>query len=302
MNKYEKLMEYIINDQEDKAKALFHQIVVERSREIYESLMDEQDPAVQDDQVEGLVDEITADETCMHEADDDMEMDIDPEASSRMGDMGSDMEMGMGDEEGEEGGEGEIEDRVMDLEDAIDELKAEFDRIIGGDEQGSDDAEVGDDEGSEELNMNEAKDEDEAEDKEGDDDKDEDKKDVKEAKSAAEKLREYVDKVSDGHGPEKKGGAEGSEVGKAGSSVGVNKQSIVAGKNDMGGTTANITKGGTESAPDGQAPKGAVKGKGEFTGQFQNKPGAKADMGKAPAAKKGEDGGIKKTSIEPGSK
>ena len=34
MNKYEQLIEYIINEDEDKAKALFHDIVVEKSRDI----------------------------------------------------------------------------------------------------------------------------------------------------------------------------------------------------------------------------------------------------------------------------
>ena len=51
-------------------------------------------------------------------------------------------EMGMDDEMGgdmEMGGEEEIEDRVVDLEDAIDELKAEFDQLIGDD--GMDDVE-----------------------------------------------------------------------------------------------------------------------------------------------------------------
>ena len=43
MNKYEQLIEFIINEQEDKARDLFHQLVVEKSRDIYESLIDEQD-------------------------------------------------------------------------------------------------------------------------------------------------------------------------------------------------------------------------------------------------------------------
>jgi hypothetical protein len=77
--------------------------------------------------------------------------------------------------------------------------------------------------------------------------------------SSAEKLREYVDKVSDGHGAEKGGQGEGHEVGKGGS-VGVNKQGIVAKKNDMGGTAANIAKGGSEQAPDGTSPKGKTGG------------------------------------------
>jgi len=43
MNKYEQLIEHIINDETDKARELFHTIVVEKSRDIYESLIDEQD-------------------------------------------------------------------------------------------------------------------------------------------------------------------------------------------------------------------------------------------------------------------
>jgi hypothetical protein len=41
MNKFEKLIEYIINEDEAKAKALFHKIVVEKSRDIYESLVED---------------------------------------------------------------------------------------------------------------------------------------------------------------------------------------------------------------------------------------------------------------------
>ena len=40
MNKYEQLIESILNEDESAAKALFHDIVVAKSREIYESLMD----------------------------------------------------------------------------------------------------------------------------------------------------------------------------------------------------------------------------------------------------------------------
>ena len=43
MNKYEQLIEHIINDETDKARELFHNIVVEKSRDIYESLVDESD-------------------------------------------------------------------------------------------------------------------------------------------------------------------------------------------------------------------------------------------------------------------
>ena len=42
MNKFEQLIEYVINDDEQKARELFHDIVVAKSREIYESLMSEE--------------------------------------------------------------------------------------------------------------------------------------------------------------------------------------------------------------------------------------------------------------------
>jgi len=65
MNKYEQLIEHIINDDEAKARALFHEIVVEKSRDIYESLMDEDytEEDIGGNQVQGLVDEISMDET-----------------------------------------------------------------------------------------------------------------------------------------------------------------------------------------------------------------------------------------------
>jgi hypothetical protein len=42
-SKFEQLIEYVINDEEAKAKELFHDIVVEKSREIYENLMTEEE-------------------------------------------------------------------------------------------------------------------------------------------------------------------------------------------------------------------------------------------------------------------
>ena len=40
-NKFESLLELLINEENDKAEALFHEIVVEKSRDIYENLADE---------------------------------------------------------------------------------------------------------------------------------------------------------------------------------------------------------------------------------------------------------------------
>ena len=73
MNKYEQLIEHIINDDTDKARELFHNIVVEKSRDIYESLIDDQDlDEVGGNQVEDLVDEVSLDEQGMTEEEEDL--------------------------------------------------------------------------------------------------------------------------------------------------------------------------------------------------------------------------------------
>ena len=92
-------------------------------------------------------------------------------------------------------------------------------------------------------------------------------------------LREYVDKIGDVYGQEPAKG-EGHEVGKGGKAT-VTPKSVVAGKNDMGGSTANIAKGGTEQSPDGKpvpTPNNEyTKKRGELpgAGKFENVPGAK---------------------------
>ena len=40
--KFEQLIDLIINENEEQARALFHDIVVEKSREIYEGMMDDE--------------------------------------------------------------------------------------------------------------------------------------------------------------------------------------------------------------------------------------------------------------------
>ena len=282
MNKYEQLIEHIINDETDKARELFHTIVVEKSRDIYENLIDEQDlDEVGGNQVEDLVDEITIDEQGMTEEEESEEG---AEEAPAM-----DAEE-MPSEEGHE--EAEIEDRVVDLEDALDELKAEFDALMAGEEHEEEmmpgmhgDKDADEMEGmmyqEEQSEFFEAKDEDE-EDKEDED------------AEGKEVVKEYVEKVA---APSNK--TEGGEVGKGGS-ANVNKASTVAGKNDMGGSSANIAKGGAEANPDGTSPKATVKPKGELkgAGSYENVPGAKAGQAyaKKETAVKAEVGGVNKTS------
>ena len=123
--KFEQLIELIINENEEQARALFHDIVVEKSREIYESIMDEE--AMAEDMSGGLLDEISADVESDEEG---MSEDEDEFA-----DIEIDDEEGFGDEESEE----DLEDRVVDLEDKLDMLMAEFEELMG------DDGDMGDD-------------------------------------------------------------------------------------------------------------------------------------------------------------
>jgi hypothetical protein len=138
--KFEQLIDLIINENEEQAKALFHDIVVEKSREIYESMMDEEQMMNQPSgPVQDLLDEIGSEEQGMAE-DEDEEFDIDD-----MGDDGEEtVDIDMDDEEGMGGEEG-LEDRVVDLEDKLDQLMAEFEEIMGGDDMGDEsDAEFDD--------------------------------------------------------------------------------------------------------------------------------------------------------------
>ena len=312
MNKYEQLIEHIINDDEAKARALFHDIVVEKSRDIYESLMDEEyaEEDIGGNQVQGLVDEISMDETDgIGEGDDEddgeLDMGDDEGAMDDMGDM-DDM-----------GGEQDLEQKVMDLEGELEALKAEFEALMGdeeGDEGGMDMDmggmdDMGDDEGEEdeeEFRMMEAEDE--------EDDEEEEMTESRRPmqKTAVDLMREYVEKISAPSNTE----FTPVGTGAGGDKPAGNTKNPLAGKNDMGGTSQNIAKGGNESAPDGQRPNGKAGGflKGaqeiDVAKRNVNKPGgnkgAQNWYSNKAKAKSGEgqttDGSVpvQKKSIEPG--
>jgi len=151
MNKFEKLIEYVINDEDNKAADLFHEIVVEKSRDIYEDLMKEDD--VNEEDVEDVEEEVEADEITEGDDEELAEDEFafgDDEGIEDEGEAEFDIEMGA--EEGEADAE-DLEDRVVDLEDKLDELMAEFDELMG-DEEGeaefSDEEELALDMGDEE--------------------------------------------------------------------------------------------------------------------------------------------------------
>jgi hypothetical protein len=276
MNKYEQLIEFIINEDEAKAKELFHQIVVEKSRDIYESLMDEE---IGGNQVEELTQQVQADEEGMQEDEEDFggEQDFDSEDGMDMDPEAKHDEFG-GDE-----GEGSVEDRVMDLEDALDELKAEFDALMAG-EQGEE--EFGDEEGDEEEFGAEEGDEEMFEDSEEAEEEDADEEDLEESRQGrkmteAEWIREYVEKIGEPFpgeqaSPSGKMAGTGAKSEKQGEK---NTKSPVGPGTDMGGTNKNIARGGANADPSGtpsKEPSGLLKGGGEIdvAKRNVNKPGA----------------------------
>ena len=303
MNKYEQLIEYIINEDEDKAKALFHDIVVDKSRDIYESLMDEEtvDETIGGNEVEDLVDEIQADETDGIPEGEEEEMDAEEEMMS-----GDDEE----DHHADVGGDEALEDKVMDLEKELDELKAEFDALMSDEMEtpGMDaDMEADADEmetDAEELEMYEGdKKEEEAVEEEKEEEVSEDAEEVAEdeevvedaeevaestkpkakyTKSATDLMREYVEKVAMPAGEDNKA------------------VSPVAGENDMGGTAVNFDAGG-DSNPDGaKAPAEGKVDSMPHAGKYQNVPGAKADLTSATGevAKNTEEAGVNTKAVE----
>ena len=268
--KFETLIDLIINENEEQARELFHEIVVEKSREIYESIMDEEMMEAEDDeadaieegmedgmeegemvgQVGDLLDEINAEESGVTEEEGEEEEVFDLEA---------DGEEDLGDE-GDAEGEG-MEDAVIRIEDKLDQLMAEFEEIMGGegaDDMGDEaDMDMGDEEGEEEV--------------------------------ASEEMMEAVQlqKVSVTHGDN-----------------GVQTKSPGLQNSGQAGMDSKPVKfsGQAETVP--TSPKGPSNpySKGETqvkgAGQFKNAPGHKgADLSKAPAPKKGDNGANTKSIV-----
>jgi|688.fasta_scaffold167083_2 hypothetical protein len=144
--KFEAMLEALINEDHEAAKDIFHNIVVAKSREIYENLLSEEaeeefeeafgdDDEESDDDEEadnfGADDEESDDEFGSDDEEGDDEFGADDEESDD--DIGGDDEFG-GDEFGDEESDSELEDRVLDLEDALDELKSEFEQLLAGEE------------------------------------------------------------------------------------------------------------------------------------------------------------------------
>ena len=261
LSKFEKMLELLVNEDKDAAQELFHEIVVEKSRTIYESLLEDEEEVDEttDEEVDEATDEEVdesddedLDETDDEDLDENFSLDtFEVEADDDMGgdptddmmtDLGMDDEGGEGDDDmGDAEDDADVEDRVEDLEDALDDLKAEFEKMMAGDDDGEDDGEEADDDAEGDMGMDAEEEPEEeamafeAADEEVDEADEEVEEDTTE-KSATETMREYVEKVTATMGDN-----------------GVNGKSAVAKPNNMGGTSANIAKNGTASHPEAGA-------------------------------------------------
>lgn len=287
---FEQLLEYVVNGETAKADELFHQLVVLKSREIYENIIESEledvdiDEASEEDDEEEMDEATESDDEEMDESTDDEEMDESTEEEEMdenfgmeafggdetddlahdVGDEGDSDDDGMdmddgdddfgGDEEGSEG------DRISDLEDQLADLRAAFDQLMGDEanepehHDGVDDPDFGGMDSDDDMG----------------DDEDEGmmpgafEEEIESIDlSPAEQMREYVEKI--GSWEKEPTSKEGDEVAKGGKYT-TNTKSVVAGKNDMGGTAKNIVNGGTQSSPVEQN-KGNLKGNGVMNGK-----------------------------------
>jgi hypothetical protein len=135
--KFEQLLDFLVNEEHDKANELFHEIVVEKSREIYENLIAEED--AEEDAVDEA-DEAEAEES-VEEADDEQDESVDESAeyedayeadngfdqtdNDATGELGQ--EIGADDEQdSDDSEEASEDDAIFDIKNAIQELEAAF--------------------------------------------------------------------------------------------------------------------------------------------------------------------------------
>ena len=309
-NKFEEMLEKLVNEDRAGAEALFHEIVVEKSRDIYENLLeddlevdeatDEEVDEATDEEVDEATDEDLDEDEEVDESDeeleegfdlDEFEVEADP-VDDMMGDLempaGDDAPMDMDDDDdADDAPEGDVADDIADLQDEIEKLKAAFDAEMGSDMSSDDDEEGEEDDAEGDDGDEEEAPEEESFDLDVDEATDEE---VEEAdKSEAETMREYVEKVSATMGDN-----------------GANTKSPTASANKMGdGTSGNLTQGGesnSEGTKGGLAdptPKEDNMGNINVPGAKVGKTGMKA-MSKGHGAEKkgaGETASDKKSII-----
>lgn len=238
MSKFEKLLDLLVNENKDEAEKVFHEIVVEKSRQIYEGILAEEDSKDEAEATDESADKDEADE--VEEAKNDEDTDADAveeteepaEATEETveeigGDATDDLladieaeaegdDMDDMDDEPEAEADAETEEVFEPLEKELDALKAEFSKMMDDKpEEAEESVEDTVEEPAEESATLE---------------------------SADKIVKEYAEMVKDGHGAEKMGSEKAVD----------SKKAVVATKNkpinngkavkfDEGGDQGNVT-------------------------------------------------------------
>jgi len=289
--KFEQLLDYLVNEEHDKANELFHEIVVEKSRSIYENLIAEEEEDEEKEMDESADDEMdeSADDEMDESADDEMDESADDEMDEAEEDL-EDSYMMDGDDGFSGGAEGDAtddfgkeigadgedefekseDDAILDIKNAIQELEAAF-------------AELEQAQGSEEHSM--------GMDGDKDQDADEDLMGMP-AMEGKRMTREYVEKVGNDwekNSQKTQGQYAGAGTGDKDGAPKEGKSPISSGsgKPTSDANANNIAKGSTEGQHNtGTTPnkvnKGITPEKGEqYTGkdwETNSAPGGKAGV------------------------
>lgn len=147
--KLEQVLDLLLAEDSEHAAELLHQIIVEKARTIYESIVDEEvDEDENKDELDESNDEVGGepskdftDEISDDEAEIDADEENDGEAEDEPEEDDSAENSPFDDEEGDE--EGDVEGRVEDLESQLAELRAEFDALMGEEMQEPNHADLG---------------------------------------------------------------------------------------------------------------------------------------------------------------
>jgi len=240
-DRYTKIIESLVNGDEANASDLLHEAFVEKAREIWSDLV-EQDEIAEDEVSEEELEEAISDEEAddflgdIETAEDDIEAEeafgeADDEDEGEM-DMEPEMELADEPEAGDDD-HGDIEDAMVNVEDALADLKAEFASLMGGD---ADDEPAMD------------HDEDDVEEEFAFESEEEELEEAAESDDDAEELEEAADLTKVGkdgmHPADMPAGDDG-------------KHSPVAGKNDMGGETIKTGAKGSEGSKKGLSDESA---------------------------------------------
>jgi len=289
-NKFEQLLDYLVNEETDKANELFHEIVVEKSREIYQNLIaeetkeedesvdeaseeddesveeasEEEDESMEESQEEEAVESIYAQEG------DEEEFPVQDKTDDLEGDVVDHDAMGAAglDDEGDESNPATKGD-IQDIEDALGELKAEFEKLMAA-EQNEEENEPGIHGEPSPLDADDSEEDGEDEDEGYMEATEEDEKEVEEGvKTQGEQMREYIERVSvslvDGEGV---GSGRGDLAGQTGHDAGKSPVSSGSGKPTSGANAKNIAQADTGANEDGTSPKGKVGGLVKSGGQL----------------------------------